>query len=161
MKVAEIPVNYSIEELVREDINRILEIENASFRSPWQRAVFETEFKNKNSYNIACKDESRNLVGYCLSWLIYDEIHILKVAVDESFRNQGIGKKLIVKTLEHFIPKGASHAVLEVRLDNYGAINLYEKLGFESLRIRRNYYAQTGEDALVMLLDLDSYRRGL
>lgn len=159
--MAEIPVNYSIEELVREDINRILEIENASFRSPWQRAVFETEFKNKNSYNIACKDESRNLVGYCLSWLIYDEIHILKVAVDESFRNQGIGKKLIVKTLEHFIPKGASHAVLEVRLDNYGAINLYEKLGFESLRIRRNYYAQTGEDALVMLLDLDSYRRGL
>ena len=159
--MAEISLNYSIEELVREDINRVLEIENDSFRSPWQRAVFETEFKNKNSYNIACKDESRDLVGYCLSWLIYDEIHILKVAVDESFRNQGIGKRLIVKTLEHFIPKGANHAVLEVRLDNYGAISLYEKLGFESLRIRRNYYAETGEDALVMLLDLNSYRCGL
>lgn len=159
--MAEIPVNYSIEELTGEDINRVLEIENDSFRSPWQRAVFETEFKNKNSYNIACKDESRGLVGYCLSWLIYDEVHILKVAVDESFRNQGIGKRLIVKTLEYFIPRGASHAVLEVRLDNYGAISLYEKLGFESLRIRRNYYAETGEDALVMLLDLNGYRCGL
>ena len=161
MKVAEISLNYSIEELVREDINRVLEIENDSFRSPWQRAVFETEFKNKNSYNIACKDESRSLVGYCLSWLIYDEIHILIVAVDESFRNQGIGKRLIVKTLEHFIPRGANHAVLEVRLDNYGAISLYEKLGFENLRIRRNYYAETGEDALVMLLDLKNYRYDL
>ncbi len=154
-------VNYSIEELSEENISRVLEIENASFRSPWHRALFEVELKNRRSYNIACIDESdenRDLIGYCLSWLIYDEIHILKVAVDEKFRNQGIGSEMIVKTLEHFIPKGATHAVLEVRLDNYGARSLYEKLGFEDLRIRRNYYSETGEDALVMGLDLNGYR---
>jgi len=154
-------VNYRIEELSEENISRVLEIENASFKSPWQQAVFEAELKNRRSYKIACKDENRDLIGYCLSWLIYDEIHILKVAVDERFRNQGIGRRLIVKTLEHFIPKGASHAILEVRLDNYGARSLYEKLGFENLRIRRNYYSKTGEDALVMLLDLDNYRGDL
>ena len=153
--MAELATQYNIVELNIEDMDEVIEIEKVSFKSPWPREIFEMEFKNKRAYNIACKNESGDLIGYCLSWLIYDEIHILKVAVNEDYRNLGLGRKLIVNTLEYFIAKGANHAILEVRLDNYSAINLYEKLGFENLRIRKNYYRETGEDALVMLLDLE------
>ena len=155
--MAEIATQYNIFELAEENLDEIIEIENTSFKSPWPREIFEIEFKNKRSYNIVCKNEKGGLIGYCLSWLIYDEIHILKVAVNEDYRNLGIGKRLITNTLEYFITKGATHAILEVRLDNCSAISLYEKLGFESLRVRKNYYRETGEDALVMLLDLQNY----
>ena len=153
--MAQLATQYNILELVEEDLNEIIDIEGTSFKSPWPREVFEMEIKNKRAYNIVCKNESGELIGYCLSWLIYDEVHILKVAVNEDYRNLGIGRKMIVNTLEYFITKGANHAILEVRLDNYSAIGLYEKLGFENLRIRKNYYRETGEDALVMLLDLE------
>lgn len=152
--MAQLASRYEIVELVPEDIDAILEIENVSFKSPWPRSVFEMEFKNKRAYNIVCVDNTGKIIGYCLSWLIYDEIHILKVAVNENYRNLGIGRNMIVNTLEYFIAKGANHAILEVRLDNFSAIGLYEKMGFEHLRIRKNYYRETGEDALVMLLDL-------
>ena len=148
---------YEILMLDPEDLEEILEIEATAFKSPWPRGAFEMEFKNKRSYNIVCKSDIGELIGYCLSWLIYDEVHILKVAVRDDYRNMGIGRNLIIDTLDHFINKGANHAVLEVRLDNFSAINLYEKLGFESLRIRKNYYRETGEDALVMILDLEKY----
>jgi len=153
--MAQLASKYTIVELVDEDIEAILEIEQVAFKSPWPREVFEMEFKNNRAYNIVCVDNTGTLVGYCLSWLIYDEIHILKVAVNESCQNQGLGRSMIEDTLEYFIAKGANHAILEVRLDNVSAIALYEKLGFEEIRIRKNYYRETGEDALIMLLDLE------
>ena len=153
--MAQLASKYTIVELVAEDIEAILEIEQVAFKSPWPREVFEMEFKNNRAYNIVCVDNTGALVGYCLSWLIYDEIHILKVAVNEDCQNQGLGRSMIEDTLEYFIAKGANHAILEVRLDNHSAIALYEKLGFEEIRIRKNYYRETGEDALIMLLDLE------
>ena len=155
--MAQLAPDYQILKLVPEDLDEILEIEETAFKSPWPRGAFEMEFKNKRSYNLVCKTESGELIGYCLSWLIYDEIHILKVAVKDDCRNMGIGRKLIIETLDYFMTIGANHAVLEVRLDNLSAIGLYEKMGFEVLRVRKNYYRETGEDALVMLLDLEKY----
>ncbi len=155
--MADITTKDCILELTEEYLDGILKIEDVSFVSPWPRTVFETLFKNKNSYSIGCENEYGELIGYCLSYFVYDEIHILKIAVDGRFRNKGIGRKLVCHTLEYFINKGANHAILEVRLDNYSAISLYEKLGFESLRVRRNYYSKTGDDALEMLLDLQNY----
>ena len=153
--MAQLASKYTIVEVVEEDINAILEIEKVAFKSPWPKEIFEMEFKNKRAYNIVCVDNTGTLVGYCLSWLIYDEIHILKVAVHEDYQSQGLGRSMIEDTLEYFIAKGANHAILEVRLDNHSAIGLYEKLGFEGIRIRKNYYRETNEDALVMLLDLE------
>jgi len=153
--MAQLASKYTIVELVPEDLEAILEIEQVAFKSPWPRGVFEMEFQNNRAYNIVCVDNTGTLVGYCLSWLIYDEIHILKVAVDESCQNQGLGRSMIEDTIEYFIAKGANHAILEVRLDNVSAIALYEKLGFEEIRIRKNYYRETNEDALVMILDIE------
>lgn len=145
--------DFQILELDPDDLDQIIDIEKDSFITPWPREIFEMEFKLRRSYNRVCKDEDGNLIGYCLSWLIHDEIHILKVAVHSGYRKRGIARRLIEDTLEHFRDRGASHAVLEVRTDNTSAINLYEKLGFEPVRIRRNYYKETGDDALVMMLE--------
>ncbi len=153
--MAQLASKYTIVELVAEDIDAIIEIEKVAFIAPWPKEVFEMEFKNNRAYNIVCVDNTGVLVGYCLSWLIYDEIHILKVAVHESCQNQGLGRSMIEDTLEYFIAKGANHAILEVRLDNHSAIGLYEKLGFEGIRIRKNYYRETNEEALVMMLDIE------
>ncbi len=153
--MAQLASKYTIVELVPQDIDAILDIEKVAFKSPWPKEVFEMEFQNKRAYNIVCVDNTGVLVGYCLSWLIYAEIHILKVAVHEDSQNQGLGRSMIEDTLEYFIAKGANHAILEVRLNNHSAIGLYEKLGFEGIRIRKNYYRETNEDALVMLLDIE------
>lgn len=154
--MSDCPTKYRILELIPSDLDEIVEIENTSFKSPWHREIFEMGFKNKRSYNIVCKNEAFLVIGYCLSWIIYDEIHILKIAVHRDYRKNGIGTRLMNKTIDYFKSKGANHVVLEVRTDNDSAINLYEKFGFEHLRIRKNYYRETGEDALVMLLDLEN-----
>lgn len=147
---------YQILQLDPDDLDEIMEIENESFITPWPREVFQMEFRLRRSYNLVCKDTGGKLLGYCLSWLIHDEIHILKVAVDPGYRKIGIARKLIEDTFTYFIMKGASHAVLEVRTDNTSAIRLYEKMGFEPVRIRRNYYKETGDDALVMVLNFEN-----
>lgn len=143
---------FNIVELDPDDLDQIMEIEKKSFINPWPREVFEMEFKLRRSYNRVCKDEKGKLIAYCLSWLIHDEIHVLKVAVDSGYRKRGIAARLIEDTFNYFRNRGANHAVLEVRTDNTSAISLYEKLGFEPVRIRRNYYKETGDDALVMML---------
>lgn len=141
-------------EIEAADLDSVLEIESYSFKIPWPRQAFEIELKSKKSYNTVFRDINGKVVGYCLSRLIYDEIHILKIAVHKNYRQTGIGSVLMNKTLDYFKAKGADHAVLEVRTDNDSAIKMYEKFGFVPLRIRKNYYRETGEDALVMLLDL-------
>ena len=146
---------YQIMEIEASDLDKIIEIENYSFKTPWPKQAFEIELKSKKSYNIICRESSGRITGYCLSWLIYDEIHILKIAVDKDYRQLGIGTILMNDTLDHYKQKGANHAVLEVRTDNDSAIKMYEKFGFFPLRIRTNYYRETGEDALVMMLDLE------
>lgn len=137
-----------------DDLDDILRIEEESFITPWPREIFEMEFRVKRSYNRVCKDFEGKLLGYCLSWLVYDEVHILKVAVHPGYRKRGIAMNLIRDTFLYFESKGAKNAILEVRTDNSSAISLYEKLGFRPVRIRRNYYQETGDDALVMMAEL-------
>ncbi len=154
--VTEFSKDLEIFSLDPEDLDAILEIEQEAFITPWPREIFQMEFNIKRSYNRVCKDSSGKLVAYCLSWLIHDEVHILKIAVHKDYRGKGIARRLITDVIEYAKTKGATHAVLEVRTDNKPAISLYEKLGFKAVRIRKNYYQETGDDALVMLLEWQS-----
>ena len=135
------------------DIDQIMEIENVSFPTPWHEKIFELELKKPRTLQLVCKKDSK-ITGYLVSWMMYDEIHILNIAVHPDFRRNGIAKQLIDYTINHFANKGAIAVILEVRTSNIAAQNLYEKLGFKLLRARKSYYTDTGEDALVMMLDL-------
>lgn len=145
--------SYKIEPMNKDHISQIMEIEKVSFPTPWHKRIFELEIGKPRSFHSVFKLEDK-VVGYLISWMLYDEIHILNVAIHPEHRRGGIGRKLIEYTIAHFRPKGAMTVILEVRTSNIAAQNLYEKMGFEVLRTRKKYYSDTGEDALVMMLDI-------
>lgn len=147
-----------IEELKPYDLDEIIAIEQVSFPTPWPRQVFDMELRSSKSYKRVSKING-TVVGYIIAWKIYDEVHILNLAVHPEHRRKGIGRGLLSDCLRHFSNKGIKSAILEVRVRNKNAINLYETAGFRSIGLRRKYYSDTGEDALVMKLDMDYFEK--
>lgn len=145
---------YEIDTISASDLDEIVAIENVSFPSPWPKRIFEREIEAKNSYKRVIRFAG-SIVAYIVTWTIYDEVHILNIAVHPDFRKTGLGEMLLSDCLEHSYLRGLKLAVLEVRTSNKGAIRLYEKLGFKTLRIRKKYYSDTGEDAYVMMFELE------
>jgi [ribosomal protein S18]-alanine N-acetyltransferase len=143
-----------IEELKPYDLDEIVAIEQVSFPTPWPRQVFDMELRSSKSYKRVSKING-TVVGYIIAWKIYDEVHILNLAVHPDHRRKGIGRGLLSDCLMHFSSKGIKSAILEVRVRNKNAISLYETTGFRSIGLRRKYYSDTGEDALVMKLDME------
>lgn len=143
-----------IEEIKPYDLDEIIAIEQVSFPTPWPRQVFDMELRSSKSYKRVSKINGM-VVGYIIAWKIYDEVHILNLAVHPEHRRKGIGRGLLSDCLRHFSNKGIKSAILEVRVRNKKAINLYETAGFRSIGLRRKYYSDTGEDALVMKLDME------
>lgn len=144
---------YEIDAINPSDLDEIVAIENVSFPSPWPRRIFEREIEAQNSYKRLIRFAG-SVVAYIVTWTIYDEVHILNVAVHPDFRKTGLGEMLLRDCLEHSYLRGLKLAVLEVRTSNVGAIRLYEKLGFKTMRTRKKYYSDTGEDAYVMVLEM-------
>lgn len=144
---------FRIEELKPHDLDEIIAIEQVSFPTPWPRQVFDMELNSSRSYKRVSKVNG-TVVGYIIAWKIHDEVHILNLAVHPDHRRKGIGRGLLIDCLRHFSRKGIRSAILEVRVRNQDAIRLYERIGFRSIGLRRKYYSDTGEDALVMKLDV-------
>ena len=142
-----------------EHIPQICEIERQCFSEPWSPESITREFTDdmaryfvaESGAHTAGQNETPGVVaGYCGYWSIAGEAHITNVAVNPNFRNRGAGAGLIgfmlgdIKALRH------SAATLEVREDNYTAIRLYERFGFERAGLRRKYYDHGKKDALIM-----------
>lgn len=144
---------FEIDKITPADLDGIVTIENASFPSPWPRRIFEREIKSDKSYNRVIRI-SDIVVGYIVTWTIYDEVHILNVAVHPEFRKAGLGEKLMRDCLSESAEKGLKYAILEVRITNVGAQKLYDKLGFKTIQVRHKYYSDTNEDAYVMMLEI-------
>lgn len=139
-------------------INKIVEIENESFISPWPKQVLADHVKRPGFFcNIAVNGSDEDIAGYSISTLVYDEIHVFKIAVASRHRRKGIAIELLSDTFNFYEKMGALSVILEVRTTNTPAIALYEKLGFEILRTRENYYGRGRGDAHVMGLALESY----
>ena len=96
---------------------------------------------------------SGRLVGYGGFWHILDEIHISNIAVHPEYQRKGLGRILLIHLLEEAITRKASKAALEVRRSNIAAQSLYDAFGFRIVTVRKNYYSDEGEDALVMWND--------
>ncbi|WAA12570.1 ribosomal protein S18-alanine N-acetyltransferase [Fervidibacillus halotolerans] len=140
--------------LTIEDIDAILHIETSSFSSPWTKEAFVREL-TMNPYAIYIGAElDGKIVGYGGTWIIIDEAHITNIAVLPEFRGKKIGEQLLMKMLETMMVKGAKRATLEVRVSNTVAQNLYRKFGFVNGGIRKGYYSDNQEDALVMWVNL-------
>lgn len=154
IRAADIVIN----EIRHEDLDQIMAIERTSFPTPWPRQFFDSELKSSYSFKRVSKIDN-TIVGYIIAWKIYDEVHILNVAVHPQYRRMGIGTDLIRDCISYFLTKGVNSTLLEVRKTNLSAQRLYEKLGFQAIGLRRGYYRDTGEDAIVMQLKFECCKK--
>ncbi len=134
-----------------EDLDGVLAVEAESFTNPWTRAMYAWELQNRSVCHIyVVRTDDFPVAGFCAFWLVVDEIHLNNVAILPRFRGQGIGTALLQHVLAEAERLGAKRATLEVRSSNEGARRLYERLGFSVAAIRRDYYTNPVEDALIL-----------
>lgn len=140
--------------LNKDDINEILEIEHESFTMPWTKDAFYNELtQNKFAIYIGLEEEGR-IIGYSGVWIVIDEAHITNVALLPQYRGRKLGEALMRRVMEISVEMGAKTMTLEVRVSNDIAQSLYRKLGFQNGAIRKNYYTDNQENALVMWVNL-------
>ncbi|HEX6925988.1 MAG TPA: ribosomal protein S18-alanine N-acetyltransferase [Longimicrobiaceae bacterium] len=144
---------FLLRDLRIDDLPRILEIEQASFSTPWRRSTFEGLLRRADADLIGATLEGR-LVGYAISWTILDQAELGNVAVGPEVRQRGLGRTLVEASLQRVRQRGARECFLEVRESNHVARRLYETLGFTVIGRRRRYYSHPVEDALVMRIEL-------
>ena len=120
------------------------------FSAPWSEESFEREIKENHLAFYIVAEVDGALAGYAGLWCIVDEGHITNVAVHPDWRRRHIGEALISVLLEHTLKNGIKSHTLEVRASNDPAISLYKKFGFEPAGLRKNYYEDNGEDAIIM-----------
>ena len=136
-------------ELSHEDLDAVLEIEALSFSTPWSKLAFVHEIQFEKSLFKVIKLGER-IVGYGGFWHFFDEAHISNFAVHPDYRRRGLGKIFLAHLLEEAMVKGATKATLEVRRSNLAAQELYEGFGFRVVAVRKHYYVDENEDALIM-----------
>ena len=135
----------------RADIDAVLAIEEASFTSPWTKEMYLAEFENTDiSYFYLAKTPLGEIIGFCSFWRVLDELHINNLAVAPEHRRSHVATALLSRVLEDGAKLGAVRATLEVRHSNDAAQRLYERFGFTVVGIRRAYYSNPVEDALVL-----------
>jgi ribosomal-protein-alanine N-acetyltransferase len=132
------------------DISGVMEIERASFRTPWTEGMFRSQLGfGDRSINLVLI-EGKALIAYAAAWVAYDEVHLLSIAVVPERRRRGFGSEMLRAVVARGIACGAERVILEVREGNAAARAFYRTHGFAEIGRRRRYYSDTGEDAIVM-----------
>ena len=143
--------NLEIREFNINDIEELYEVELTSFTDPWSKESFKDELNNEIAHYLVGSINNK-IIAYIGAWFILDEAHITNVAVKSDFRRQKIAKQLITA----FIVLAKKHQItsitLEVRASNIPAQSLYQQFGFEKQGLRKRYYADNNEDAIIMWL---------
>lgn len=136
------------------DVDGVWAVEQLSFRTPWSREAFEHEVESSHALYLVVTDGDQ-VVGYAGAHLIWGEAHVTNVAVHPGRRGRGLGERLMRALEAGAVERGALRATLEVRITNTPARALYAKLGWVTAKgaIRKGYYTDTGEDAVVMWKD--------
>jgi [ribosomal protein S18]-alanine N-acetyltransferase len=137
-----------------DDLDEVMEVEVNSFTIPWSREAFFNELTKNQFAQYLIVEVDQRVVGYCGVWIIIDEAHITNIALLPEYRGLKLGEALMAKVMELAREMGAIRVTLEVRVSNERAQNLYRKFGFEEGAIRKQYYTDNMEDALVMWVNL-------
>ena len=138
-----------IRQMKVDDLDQVVAIEKESFSMPWTREGLLT-FLNRGDTLYLVAEKRGEILGYCGYLQVIDEADILNVAVKMMYRGQHIGTRMIQRLLEEGKKRGAYRFTLEVRQSNFAAIHVYEKIGFVSVGIRKNFYEKPTENAIIM-----------
>ncbi len=146
--------NIRLRRMTRRDLPEVLAIERRSFPNPWPPATFEGEIQNLGLSHpvVAVDEEADRIAGSISYWVIRDEAQINNIAVHPDYRRRRIAENILRKVLDALKNDGIQFVTLEVRAGNTGARALYDKLGFMPIGLRKEYYTNPVEDAVVMSL---------
>ncbi|GEB35721.1 MULTISPECIES: ribosomal protein S18-alanine N-acetyltransferase [Brevibacillus] len=148
------PIDLEYRFMTMQDVGAVAELERLSFSTPWPHDAFVNELtKNPNARYVVVVHQNR-IVAYCGMWIVLDEAHITNVAVHPLFRGKKIGLGLMIKMMGVARMFGAKSMTLEVRPSNLVARNMYTKLGFREHGVRKRYYSDNNEDAIIMWVTL-------
>ncbi|MBI2336626.1 MAG: ribosomal protein S18-alanine N-acetyltransferase [Deltaproteobacteria bacterium] len=146
-------MTLSLRPIKKEDIPAILEIEKQSFPEPYSEAVFQDELKITCS-NLWVAEINSQLAGYIDFWIIHDEVELISIAVHPNFRRQHIAETLMNQMIQMAQTKNIHIIYLDVRESNLAAKSLYERFGFKQVGVRKRYYKNNHENALIMVKEL-------
>ena len=148
-------MRIELRRLTLADLGDIERIERASYATPWSRSMFAGELAKPSSISLGAvdADAADELVGYLIISRYVDAWHVMNVAVDPGYRGHGVASTMLAELFRVTEGDGRRGYTLEVRVSNTRAIALYERLGFHATGIRRGYYTDNREDALVMWKD--------
>jgi ribosomal-protein-alanine N-acetyltransferase len=134
-----------------EDLKAVEHLQQLTFTNPWGIDAIKWELENTDVARLyVARDTHEALVAYCACWVVFDELHINSFAVDPAWRRRGCARVLLNRVLAEAATQGAKAATLEVRESNVAARRLYEGLGFRVEGVRRDYYQDPREDALIL-----------
>jgi ribosomal-protein-alanine N-acetyltransferase len=143
-------MNFALRRLELSDVDAIEKIERVSYPTPWSRSMFASELAKPSSLSIAAVLPNEQLIGYLVLSRYVDAWHVMNVAVDPAFRRLGVATAMLQNLFEVTRDDAQRGYTLEVRVSNAPAIRLYESFGFVSRGVRRGYYTDNREDALIM-----------
>ena len=136
------------------DISAVAEIEKQCFSQPWSEKSFSDSILREDTLFLVCELTDKNIVGYMGMYLSFDEANVTNVAVSPQYRKMGIGEQLVANAKTNAKDASIQTIFLEVRVSNIPAISLYEKMGFQKLGVRKNFYEHPLEDAYIMSCDI-------
>ena len=145
-------MNLFIRKMVLDDLPAVLELDKLSFTLPWPERSFRFEVSSNPASRCWVAEVDGCVVGMIVAWLFVDEAHIATLATHPDFRRQGIAQKLLTHTLRYTYDEGAVSSFLEVRESNLAAQEMYRKFGYENTGLRKRYYKDNDEDAILMTL---------
>ena len=144
-------MNVTINLMKEEDIDEILDISSLSFSICWSKSSYMQELTNPVAKYFVAKVDNK-VVGFAGTWIVLDEAHITNIATHPNYRKQGIASKILEELLSYCKSQGCVAYTLEVRKSNAAAKALYEKYNFKQEGIRKGYYEDNKEDAILMWL---------
>ncbi len=142
---------FKVEKLALFHLDDIMEVEELCYgKHHWSRNSFVSEISNPCANYLVAVDKNGKCVGYMGVWRIFDEAHITNLAVHPSYQGKGLAHFLILSSLDECYRDKIKFLTLEVRVSNERAKKIYERFGFKSLGLRKKYYQDNNEDALIM-----------
>jgi ribosomal-protein-alanine N-acetyltransferase len=146
--------NVTLVRMNESHITEILAIEEEVFEGPWTYEMFRQEVRGVFGSHATVAIMNGSVVGYQIAWFIEDEVHLVNIAVDKNHQAKGIGALLLNQLIDEAISTNKLIITLEVRASNRGAQAFYNRFFFRTIGVRKGYYSDNREDALLMVLDL-------
>lgn len=145
---------FKIRRMEKFDLDQVMEIEAEAYgEHHWSKDSFCNELENNLSRYYSAVDEDNNLLGYLGAWFIFEEAHVTTVAVRNQCKKQGIANALMLNLINACYENMIKYVTLEVRVSNLPALGLYSKWGFKDVGVRKGYYQDNNEDALIMFTE--------